>query len=215
MGIGRWIIAGAGMAALAGSVAFAKSRSTEQPPYDVLFAEEDFELREYAPMIVAQVTHTGSRMRARQASFRRLAAYIFAKDRPAGGEEIDMTSPVIHERTDNVGRIAMAAPVTQQRTDVGEWRMRFVMPSHYTMATLPKPPSDIALEEVSAKRLASVRFSGHPNDAELQAMEAKLGDWIARQGLTPTGEPQYAFYDAPMVPGPLRRNEVQIEVERR
>jgi hypothetical protein len=43
-------------------------------------------------------------------------------------------------------------------------------------------------------------------------MEARLRDWIATQRLMPSGEAEFAFYDAPMIPGPLRRNEVLIPV---
>ncbi len=35
---------------------------------------------------------------------------------------------------------------------------------------------------------------------------------LPAQGIAPLGEAEYAFYDAPMVPGPLRRNEVLIPV---
>jgi hypothetical protein len=39
-----------------------------------------------------------------------------------------------------------------------------------------------------------------------------LRAWLAGQGIVPEGEAEFAFYDAPMVPGPLRRNEVLIPV---
>lgn len=215
MGIGKWVIAGAGLAAIGGAVAYAQYRDTEEPAYDVLFKQGKFELRQYAPMIVAQVSHTGDRRRASTASFRRLASYIFGQDRPEGGEKIAMTSPVIQSRVDQDEKIAMTAPVIQDRTAPGEWRMRFVMPSQYTMQTLPQPPSDIALEEMPGRRIAAVRFSGVAREADLMVMEAKLSEWIERQGYVRTGDVEYAFYDAPMVPGPARRNEVLIEVEPR
>ena len=43
-------------------------------------------------------------------------------------------------------------------------------------------------------------------------MEAQLREWIAVRGLGPAGEAEFAFYDAPMVPGPLRCNEVLIPI---
>jgi hypothetical protein len=39
-----------------------------------------------------------------------------------------------------------------------------------------------------------------------------LRAWLLGQGIVPEGEAEFAFYDAPMVPGPLRRNEVLIPV---
>ena len=212
MGIGKWIAAGVGIAAVGAVTAYAQYRDTEEPAYEVVLDEDGFELRQYEPMVVAEVTHTGDRRRASSASFRRLAAYIFGQDRPAGGEDIAMTAPVLTDRVDQNEKIAMTAPVMQEETEMDTWRMRFVMPAKYTLETLPAAPSDITLTEVPARRMAAVRFDGYARKADLVVMESMLSDWIERKGLTAIGGPEYAFYDAPMVPGPLRRNEVMIEV---
>lgn len=193
----KWIAAGLGIAAVGAAAVYAQ-RQTEQPEFALVRADADFELRDYPPMIVAEVSHSGSRERASGPSFRRLAAYIFAQDRPEGGESI-----------------AMTAPVLQDEIQPGEWRMRFVMPSKYTLATLPPAPADIALTQMPARRMAAVRFSGNGSGRDLALMEARLRDWITGQGLLPAGEAEFAFYDAPMVPGPLRRNEVLIRVAAR
>jgi DNA gyrase inhibitor GyrI len=195
MNAARWIAAGLGLAAMGAAAVYAQYRNTEQPDYALVRAEGDIELRDYPALVVAEVSHSGPRERASGASFRRLAAYIFAQDRPAGGEAIAMTSPVI-----------------QDEIQPGEWRMRFVMPSKYTLATLPPAPADITLTEMPARRMAAVRFAGNGGARDLAAMEARLRAWMTAQALTPAGEAEYAFYDAPMVPGPLRRNEVLIPV---
>jgi hypothetical protein len=195
MKAGRWIAAGIGLVAMGAAAVYAQYRNTEQPEYGLVRAEGDFELRDYPPLVVAEVTSSGDRQRASGASFRRLAAYIFAQDRPQGGESI-----------------AMTAPVLQQETEAGRWQMRFVMPSKYTLATLPPAPADIALTEVPARQMAAVRFSGNGAVSDLARMEARLRDWLSGQGIRPAGEAEFAFYDAPMVPGPLRRNEVLIPV---
>jgi DNA gyrase inhibitor GyrI len=195
MNAGRWIAAGIGLAAVGAAAVYAQYRQTEQPDFALVSADEDFELRDYPSLVVAEVSHAGSRERASGASFRRLAAYIFAQDRPAGGE-----------------KIAMTAPVLQDETQPGEWRMRFVMPSKYTLETLPPAPADIALTQMPARRMAAIRFSGNAQPRDLALMEARLRDWMMGQGLMPAGEAEFAFYDAPMVPGPLRRNEVLIPV---
>lgn len=195
MKAGRWIAAGLGLAAMGAAAVYAQYRNTEQPEFALVRAEGDFELRDYPALVVAEVTSRGDRQRASGESFRRLAAYIFAQDRPAGGESI-----------------AMTAPVLQQETGAGAWRMRFVMPAKYTLETLPPAPADIALTQVPARRMAAVRFSGNGGPADLAAREASLRRWMEGQGIVPAGEAEFAFYDAPMVPGPLRRNEVLIPV---
>ncbi len=217
MGWGKRIGIGAGIAAGAaaiGSAAYAQYRDrSEYAAYEVTLSQDNFEVRDYAPMIVAEVTNSGDRRRASGESFRRLAAYIFAQDRPAGGEKIAMTSPVLENRVDQDEKIAMTSPVLQEETGADRWRMRFVMPSKYTLDTLPTPPSDIALTQVSARRIAAVRFNGNGSAGDLAAMEAKLIAWIINHSLIPAGDAEYAFYDAPMVPGPVRRNEVLIEIQ--
>ena len=213
MGIGKWIIGGVAIASVGGgAVAWAQYRDIEKPAYEVVVADEAFELRQYQPMIVAEVTHTGSRRGTSGKSFRRLAAYIFGNDRPDGGEEIAMTSPVISERVDQNEPIAMTSPVMSEETGEGEWRMRFVMPSKFTMETLPTPPADVTLTEVEGRLMAAVQFTGNAPEEDLKAKEAELSSWVQSQNLTPVGSIEYAFYDAPMVPGPLRRNEVMVEV---
>lgn len=209
----RWIAAGVALAAIGSAVAYAQSRDTEEPAYEVVKSDKRFELRDYAPMIVAEVTHSGERRRASGASFRRLAAYIFAQDRPQGGRErIAMTAPVIQQRVDQDQRIAMTAPVIEEETGTGKWRMRFVMPARFTLDTLPTPPEDITLAEVPGRRVAAVRFNGYAGDADLAIMEAMLTEWIEAEDLTAVGDFEYAFYDAPMVPAQRRRNEVLVEV---
>jgi len=208
----RWIAAGTALALAGAAVAYAQYRETEEPDYTLVASDEAFELRDYPAMVVAEVSHRGSRREASSRSFRRLAAYIFAQDRPGGGEKIAMTSPVIQDRVPQDERIAMTAPVLEQRTGDEAWRMRFVMPAKYTLETLPEPPADITLTQIPARRMAAVRFAGNGSARDLADMEQILSEWIESQGLSPRGSFEYAFYDAPMVPGPLRRNEVMIEV---
>lgn len=210
-----------GAAALA-SVTLAQSREVgegggEEPAFTVVKSEDAFELRDYEPVIVAQVTHSGNRREASGRGFRRLAAYIFGQDRPNGGEKIAMTSPVMQDRVDAAkvdqdAKIAMTAPVLQEETGTDTWRTRFVMPAKYTLETLPTAPDDITLTTMPARRVATVKFNGYGSARDLTQMEEFLTEWIAKEGLTPKGDFEYAFYDAPMVPGQYRRNEVLIEV---
>lgn len=212
MGIGKWVAAGAGVAMVGAVAGYAQYRDTEQPAYEVVINDDGFELRQYAPMVVAEVTHTGNRRQASGDSFRRLAAYIFGQDRPKGGEEIAMTAPVLTTRVDQNEKIAMTSPVIQEETQDGTWRMRFVMPAKYTLETLPEAPDDITLTKVASRRMAAVRFNGNADQSDLDLMEGLLMDWVAGKELKTIGAVEYAFYDAPMVPGRFRRNEVLVEV---
>ena len=212
MSVGKWIAAGFGVAALSAVVVQAQYPDTGEPAYTLVQEDTAFQLRDYPAIVVAEVTHSGSRREASSKSFRRLAAYIFAQDRPAGGERIAMTSPVIQDRRAQNESIEMTAPVLQDEAVEGQWRMRFVMPAKFTLETLPKAPADITLTKVPARRMATVRFNGYARPNEIAIMEAKLTEWMKDQGIKAISGFEYAFYDAPMVPGERRRNEVMIEV---
>ena len=187
----------------------------EQPVYEAVAEEGPFQLRAYEPMLVAEVTHRGERGRALNAGFRRLAAYIFAQERPGRdegegqSEKIAMTSSVI---VDETAEIAMTSPVMQDPGREGAWRTRFVMPRKYTLETLPEAAEDITLTEVPARRMASVRFAGYGSSRNLAVAEEALRDWMEEEGFEAAGAPEYAFYDSPMVPPRYRRNEVLIPV---
>lgn len=212
MGIGKWVAGGVGIAAMGAVAVYAKYRNIEEPDFTLVKEEQAFQIRDYPTIVVAEVAHSGTRQQASGASFRRLAAYIFAQDRPEGGEDIAMTTPVLQDRVQRDEKIAMTAPVIQDKTANDQWRMRFVMPAKYSLETLPPAPVDITLTEIPARRMATVRFSGNARAGEIAQMEQELAKWVAQQELKPVGDYEYAFYDAPMVPGPLRRNEVMIEV---
>ncbi len=222
MRILAWIAAGLGVVALGGVMAAAQYRETiQEPAHTVIARGEGIELRDYAPMITAEVIIEGDRRRATRAGFQRLAAYIFAQDRPgaaegADREKIAMTSPVMQDQSE---KIAMTSPVMQDNNAAdgaessdGPWRTRFVMPSKYTLENLPQAPSDITLSEVPERRMAAIMFSGAGGKDDLVAMETKLRSWMKAKNHAAAGPVEYAFYDGPWVPARFRRNEVMIPV---
>lgn len=207
-----WKILGAlGLLAGAGAAFAAKAQRseerTEQPDYTVTERDEGIEIRDYPAMTVAKVTVDGPAGQARNRGFRILADYIFGNNVPS--DKIAMTSPVTQQRGE---KIAMTAPVTQA-ADGASWTVSFIMPSEYTMATLPVPASDrITLSEVPARRMAAITFNGFGNADALETHEAKLREYLARNNLKATGEGLYAFYDGPWVPPQRRRNEVMLQL---
>ena len=190
----RWgrIIGGLGATAAVGAGLFyLHERSSEQAPFRLVDADGRFELRDYPELLVAETVAMGARERALDSGFGKLAGYIFAKSR--GGDRIAMTAPVL---SDDRG---------------GEWRTRFVMPAAYDRASLPAPGPGVAIGARAARRVAVIRFSGRTDDSALFDREADLRAWMAERGLR-AGGVEHAFYNSPFIPGPLRRNEVMIEV---
>ena len=191
---------------LAGGIAMA----LEKPEYKVTQREGRFELRRYEPFIVAETFVEGEFDAVGNEGFRRLAAYINGKNRRR--TSISMTAPVTQESESE--KISMTAPVGQKKSD-GKWRITFMMPSAYTLETLPEPLDDrITLRTDPGGLMAAVRYSGTWSRQRYEDRKALLLDWIRLQGLRVTGEPVWARYDPPFMPWFLRRNEVLIPVEK-
>jgi len=212
------------------------ARAAEEPAYTVLERDGRIELREYAPVVIAETVVEGDLATASNAGFRRLAGYIFGGNRSvrAGGasEKIEMTAPVTVQPSPAPGtapaspdapaeRIAMTAPVTVQRQDgatpapgqPGRWRVQFTMPREWTLATLPRPnDTAVVLREVPAMRQAVLGFSGLAGEEAVREATEALLAWVAARGLAPLGAPQLARYDPPWTLPFLRRNEVMVTV---
>lgn len=188
----------------------APAMAVEEPPHAVLAKDGKFELRRYAPMVVAEVETTGARWSAVNAGFRPLARYIFGANTP--GAKIAMTSPVTQSAGAKGEKIAMTAPVAQTRQG-DTWRIRFVMPAGSTLATMPAPvdPSVKLLEE-PAHTVAALRFSGSASDKDLALKTDELMALLRARKLEPVGPVTFAYYDPPWTPPFMRRNEVMAEV---
>ena len=193
----------------------AVTAATEEPEFAIVMEDGDFAVRDYAPMIHAEVIVEAPRAEAGNRAFRTLADYIFAKGEEArDADSIDMTAPVTTApaataRADTT--IAMTAPVTNAPAEPGRWTVAFVMPSKWTMETLPEPVNDaIGLREQPGRRMAVVTFNGRNTDQNVMPQLERLEAWVAERGLTPAGPAEFAFYDPPFTPPPLRRNEVMI-----
>ena len=181
-----------------------------EPKYTVISSEENIEIREYIPILVAQVLVEGERKSAISKGFRILADYIFGNNE--GREKISMTAPVIQQEGE---KISMTAPVIQQESsDSFHWYVRFVMPSEYTIDTLPRPKNtQIVIIPIPSKRYAVIRFSGFPTEKVLKKNLSVLEQYTIAKQVHGIGKPIYAFYNPPWTLPFLRRNEIMIELE--
>jgi hypothetical protein len=181
--------------------------NVEQPKYSVVASEKDIEIRNYAPVIVAETEVAGERDNAISGGFRTIADYIFGNN--LSSQKVAMTAPVTQQASE---KIAMTAPVTQQGNG-NTWQVRFVMPASYTMDTLPKPKNPaVKLKEIEAKRFAVIRFSGMAGEDSLKRHTDELEAYLRSKNLQSLSAPTYAFYNPPWTLPLLRRNEVMIEV---
>lgn len=166
----------------------------ELPPYTVLKADGDVELRHYAPQLVAEVTMEGDRNQSVRQGFRALASYIF------GGNAQNT-------------KVAMTTPVTQIQEE-NHWKVRFGMPKEYTAKTLPTPTTGgIAFSTTTPAKMLALRFSGFASDAAIAKHIDDLKTYAAKHKLTLRGNPVIAYYDDPFTLPWNRRNEILFTLQ--
>lgn len=180
----------------------------EKPDYAVIETTKGLEIRDYDPYLVAETFVEDEFSDAGNEGFRRLFKYITGANKAS--EKISMTAPVT-QRSEGE-KIAMTAPVGQTSEGAGHW-VSFVVPSKFTMNTVPQPTDPrVRVREVPAQRMAVVRYSGFWSEKGYEKQLARLRDFMAQRGLTAAGEPQFARYDPPFMPPFMRRNEIMIPV---
>jgi hypothetical protein len=186
--------------------------TVEEARYDLLMAEDHYELRLYEPLVIAETYIEGDFDKAGDQAFRKLFGYISGDN--LSSREIAMTAPVIASESESDGgkKIDMTAPVLQERTEQG-WRYMFVLPASYSIQTAPEPlHEDVQLSRQPQKQVAVIRYSGSWNENAIAEKTIQLKQWIAANDLTPASEPRWAGYNPPWTLPFLRRNEVMIDV---
>lgn len=174
---------------------FETYRGYETPRYIIVRKIGDIELREYQPVLMAEVEVTGQRALAIQEGFSILASYIFGSNH--NDERISMTTPVFQEGAER------------------SWKVSFMMPSRYNAHTIPLPTDErVRLRMSRISQRAVIRFSGNSGEANLAQNLARLQAHIREYGLETVGERQYLFYDSPWTVPSSRRNEIAFELKR-
>ena len=182
----------------------------EEPKYSIVETDDKFELRAYAPMIIAEVSVQGSLKSASNQGFRLIADYIFGNNIASNGEKqkVAMTAPVTVQAQPKLLNVTQQGGAQEQ-----EWKVHFVMPSEYSMSALPKPNNPkVELKEVSQRYYASLRFAGLTGEKKVARKTKELQEWMATKNLTAKGQPELARYNPPWTLPFARRNEVLIEV---
>lgn len=212
---------------MAGITAGSMAMAVEEPRFDVLTQDGSYEVRRYAPVIVAETLVDGDMDAASSKGFRLIADYIFGNNTLAAtgaenaSEKIAMTAPVTLEPVARSAKIAMTAPVTAEpvaadasMATASQWRIHFVMPGQYSMQTLPKPVNAaVSLRELPARTFAVLGYSGLNTASKVQQKTDELAAWMRSRQLQPVGAPLLARYDPPWTLPMWRRNEIQVEVK--
>jgi len=178
----------------------------EEPNYEVLRTEGSYEIRKYAPYLVAETLVDGDMDEASSKGFRLIADYIFGNNQAASSSKSE--------------KIAMTAPVTLQPQQESvsmqtakQWLVKFAMPSQYTLASIPKPKNNaVTLKEIPVKYFVVLSYSGLNTLSKVQNKSMEAYEWAQKNNLKTLGSPQLSRYDPPWTLPMLRRNEMMIEV---
>lgn len=158
--------------------------------YDVHETHDGFEVRDFAPCVVADVIVKGGISSAGSQGFRPLFNYI------------------------SKNQIAMTAPVIEEEIGASEWRVSFVMPEGSKIDQLPTPEgSPVHLRELPAHRAAVLSFSGRTSENTVLKQELKLLEMLEAKGITPVGKARIARFDPPWKPPFMRHNEMIIPIK--
>ena len=190
------------------------AQALEQPKYTVMQSNAVYEIRKYEPYIVAEVVVPGPESEAGGQAFSLLGGYIFGKNK--GERKLEMTAPVVQTPVTTPAastKIEMTAPVVQTPTTNG-FLVQFMMPTAYTLATLPEPmDSKVKLREVAGKTVAAHTYSGGWSQSNYDEHLNILKNALTREGIKTQGEPMYSRYNGPMTPWFLRKNEIWFNIQ--
>lgn len=193
----------------------------EEPKYALIVSDAQFEVRHYAPVLIAETIVEGDMDAASSKGFRLIADFIFGNNLSSDTDKkskIAMTAPVTVEPQSS--KIAMTAPVTVEpqaaesnMKTAKTWRINFVMPSQYTLANIPKPKNNaVSLREVPSKYFIVHKYSGFNTVARVQTKTDETVEWAIKRSYKMIGTPQLSRYDPPWTLPMFRRNEIMLEI---
>lgn len=165
----------------------------ESMKYSVIKEFEGFEIRSYPEQIVASTQLSANTYEGASSSgFRTIASYIFGGNQRQ--EKIAMTSPVVMDLRESV-------------------EMSFIMPSGYTLSSLPKPDDQsVNLTFRKADTVAVIQFDGFASDKVIDNKINELKRYLENENIECDSEFSFMGYSPPyQTIG--RRNEVCVSVK--
>jgi len=195
LGWGKILAGVAAVAAGGAAFIYIRQRGARAPLYQTIVTDGGFEIRRYPALLVIETLQHGSRDRALGAGFGLLAEYMFGEGRE--GDEIPMTLPLLAE------------PLSGG-SGARDWRIRFIIPEAFTAASLPPPGGGIAIAELPPRDMAAAKVAGAPGDRLFANTAKSLEAWLQSRGRVAAGAAVQAYYNSPLLSGPVRANEIWI-----
>ena len=176
------------------------SMALEEPKYQILKSNKNYEIRKYNDRLAVEVTYSNE-----DSGFRYLFNYISGENTTT--EKVSMTVPV----TQSV-KIDMTTPVTQSKKD-GKMVMQFFLPSKFTLNTAPKPTnSRVSLVVLEGDIYAVIKYSGRVTNKNFQKHYQQLKETLIKDNIIFIEPPIRATFNGPFTLPVFRRNEVMIKI---
>ena len=185
-------------------------RNIEEPKFTLVERKAGYDIREYESYIIAETDVTGNYSDATSEGFRIIADYIFGNNTSRSG--IAMTAPVLESKSSE--KIAMTVPVIDTEKDAGTRTISFVLPSEYTLETLPMPNNpQVKITQVPPRKVAVLSFTWYPTAERVEKKKDELLSLLAKDGLEVDGVIQIARYNPPLSMPFMLRNEIIVDVK--
>ena len=162
--------------------------------------EAKIEIKHYPAYRCATVRYSGELSMAANTAFNPLYRHISSNN-------IGMTAPV--ETRYPVS--TLEAGEIKAPNERGEAKVSFLYRS--TDVYPEQIAEDIQVEEIAPMTVISLGLKGSYDYKSYQQSIERLQDWLAQHSdYTVVGSPRRFFYDAPYIPEPLKRSEIQVPI---
>ncbi len=166
---------------------FITTSNIETENYSVLYMYENFEIRKYNSMVLAEYDDANNQ------EFSVLADFIFGGNKEK--QQIQMTAPVI---------------TTMQANPA----MSFVMPIGITNDNCPEPNnSKILITETNPRIAASISFSGYPKRNICESMKQELIELLTSLHIEHENDFELHVFDPPYKTI-NRKNEIIVSIKK-
>lgn len=162
--------------------------------------EGKIEIKQYPAYRCATVSYSGELSMAANSAFNPLYSHISSNN-------ISMTAPV--ETRYPVSTLEAGEIGTPNES--GEAKVSFLYRS--TDVYPEQIAQNIQVEEIEPMTVVSFGLKGSYDYKSYQQSIERLQDWLAQHSeYTVVGSPRRFFYDAPYIPEPLKRSEIQVTI---
>ncbi|KAI9003982.1 SOUL heme-binding protein-domain-containing protein [Hyaloraphidium curvatum] len=170
-----------------------------ETPYTVLDSGDNWEVRSYVNLTIAQVTEPGDDVsRPPMGSVRLLLEYIGGKNNASTGE---------------CYKLPMTVPLYSLSYSAGNMTTLLVLPAKLAEAPEPKDPR-VQIVRNSELIDAVAKLPGRPSKAEVEKAAADMRARVSGNWTVGEGPVELAQFDPPWLPARWRKNEVLLPAKR-